>query len=68
MRSMRVHTNGATMVGWALVAIGGAVMFLDEKMGLRPETGFKIGGAILVLAVVVYLAGRIAMLVRDPKR
>ena len=68
MRTLRVQWNPATLAGWALLAIGGAILLLDERMGMSPETGFKLGGGILVLALLVYLAGRIAMLIRGPRR
>jgi hypothetical protein len=59
----RISSNAGTLAGFALLAIGGVLFMFDEPPELQ-----MVAISVLLLAAVVYLLGRIWMVVQDPHR
>jgi hypothetical protein len=59
--------NAGTIAGLVLLVIGGALMIGADPAEPGRWSRRNVALAVLVLATIVYLGGRIAMLVRNPR-
>lgn len=60
---MRVRSNGLTKAGLILLALGVGVVLLGDRIPQDPAWLQHLDLGLILLATVVYLAGRIQMIV-----